>query len=160
MKRREFLSWVGLGAIATSLPVAIAACSDGGETESTAPAAQTEKSPEGEKVEIDTTPREDGFAAIGTVEQLDEEGSISNKNFNGEQVAVIRDPAASDALIAVNAFCTHQGCTVAWAGESFDCPCHGSKFSESGEVLSGPASKELGTFTAMIEEELVYVKVA
>ena len=160
MKRREFFSWVGLGAIATSLPVAIAACSSGGDPESTAPAAETEKAPEGEKVEIDTTPREDGFAAIGTVAQLDEEGSLSNKNFNGEQVAVIRDPADAEALIAVNAFCTHQGCTVAWAGESFDCPCHGSKFGTTGEVLSGPASDALGSFTAMIEEDLVYVKVS
>ena len=159
MKRREFLSWVGLGTIATSLPVAIAACSPSGETESTTPAAQTEKSPEEPKVEIDTTPREDGFAAIGTVAQLDADGSLSNKNFNGEQVAVIRDPANADALLAVNAFCTHQGCTVAWKGESFDCPCHGSKFSTTGEVLSGPASKALGSFSAMIEEDLVYVKV-
>lgn len=160
MKRREFFSWVGLGAIATSLPVALAACSSSEKPESTTPAAQTEKPPEGEKAEIDTTPREDGFAAIGTVAQLDADGSLSNKNFNGEQVAVIRDPANADALIAVNAFCPHQGCTVAWKGESFDCPCHGSKFSDTGEVLSGPASKALDAFTAMVEGDLVYVKVS
>lgn len=154
MKRREFLSWVGLGAVATSIPVAIAACSSPIEPEAEAPA-------EAEEVKIDTTPREDGFAAIGTVAALDADGYLGNKNFNGEQVAVIRDPADAEKLIAVNSFCTHQGCTVKWDGDGkFACPCHGSSFNADGSVATGPATKELGTFTAMIEGDLVYVKLS
>ncbi|NJN72303.1 MAG: Rieske 2Fe-2S domain-containing protein [Limnothrix sp. RL_2_0] len=157
MKRREFLSWVGLGTLATSIPVAIAACSSPIEPEAEAPTTP----PEAEEVEIDTTPRADGFAAIGTVAALDADGYVGDKNFNGEQVAVIRDPGNAENLIAVNAFCPHQGCTVKWDGASkFACPCHGSSFNTDGSVATGPATKELGTFTAMIEGDLVYVKLS
>ncbi len=37
--------------------------------------------------------------------------------------------------------CPHLGCALKWnsAERSWDCPCHGSRFSEDGELLNGPA---------------------
>ncbi|MGN0306930.1 MAG: FAD-dependent oxidoreductase [Lachnospiraceae bacterium] len=37
--------------------------------------------------------------------------------------------------------CTHLGCKLEWNPEerSWDCPCHGSRFNESGKVLDNPA---------------------
>jgi glycine/D-amino acid oxidase-like deaminating enzyme/nitrite reductase/ring-hydroxylating ferredoxin subunit len=48
-------------------------------------------------------------------------------------------------LHLVSATCTHLGCTVRWNKDekSWDCPCHGSRFSYDGKVLNGPAKEEL-----------------
>lgn len=48
-------------------------------------------------------------------------------------------------LHAVSARCTHLGCLVGWnqVEESWDCPCHGSRFAADGTVLEGPAVTDL-----------------
>ena len=41
--------------------------------------------------------------------------------------------------------CTHMGCELTWneAELSWDCPCHGSRFTYEGEVIEGPAFESL-----------------
>jgi glycine/D-amino acid oxidase-like deaminating enzyme/nitrite reductase/ring-hydroxylating ferredoxin subunit len=55
------------------------------------------------------------------------------------KIAVYRD--AQGGLHEVSAKCTHLGCIVKWndADNSWDCPCHGSRFDAFGQVLAGPA---------------------
>jgi Rieske Fe-S protein len=55
------------------------------------------------------------------------------------QRAVYRDE--SGALHALSARCSHLGCIVKFNGaeRTWDCPCHGSRFSATGEVIEGPA---------------------
>jgi glycine/D-amino acid oxidase-like deaminating enzyme/nitrite reductase/ring-hydroxylating ferredoxin subunit len=66
-------------------------------------------------------------------------GDAAVLEVDGKQTAACRDEDGT--LHAVSSVCTHLGCTVAWNdGErSWDCPCHGSRFSPDGEVLHGPA---------------------
>lgn len=59
------------------------------------------------------------------------------------KVAVYRDDVGE--LHALSSICPHMGCQVHWnRGEkSWDCPCHGSRFSTDGEILNGPACEGL-----------------
>jgi glycine/D-amino acid oxidase-like deaminating enzyme/nitrite reductase/ring-hydroxylating ferredoxin subunit len=61
----------------------------------------------------------------------------------GKKVAAYRAP--DGVLTMVSAICTHMGCTVGWndAERTWDCPCHGSRFTTRGDVISGPAEKPL-----------------
>ena len=148
MNRREFISWVGVGAIASSLPLAIAAC---------APEQSTSTPDENASPPADKGIREDGFLAVGTVAALDAEKSILDKKAD---VIVVRDPGSNN-LAAFSPICTHTGCTVDWDADAseFACPCHGSKFAADGKVTSGPAKKPLDSYDIKEEEGSILVKV-
>lgn len=63
----------------------------------------------------------------------------------GERLAVYRDPRGNTH--AVSSVCTHLGCVVKFnaAERTWDCPCHGSRFSVDGIVLDGPATRPLAS---------------
>ncbi|MOA10548.1 Cytochrome b6-f complex iron-sulfur subunit [compost metagenome] len=64
-------------------------------------------------------------------------------NHNALKVAVYRD--LSGQLHAFNAICPHLGCLLKWNDDekTFDCPCHGSRFTNLGVVINGPAIDDL-----------------
>ncbi|MDI6696248.1 MAG: Rieske 2Fe-2S domain-containing protein [Anaerolineales bacterium] len=55
--------------------------------------------------------------------------------------------------------CTHLGCTVPWdqQAEQFVCPCHSSRFSMEGNVVTAPAPRALDLFPVKIENGVVLV---
>lgn len=63
--------------------------------------------------------------------------------YEGQSVALYKDQAGK--LFAVNPSCPHISCSVGWnaAEKSWDCPCHGSRFSYTGELMTAPARKDL-----------------
>ena len=61
----------------------------------------------------------------------------------GDKVGVYKDE--NGKLFAIKPVCTHLGCMLEWNGadKTWDCPCHGSRFSYDGKNLYDPANKNL-----------------
>ena len=61
----------------------------------------------------------------------------------GSKVAVYRD--LDGTLYQRSAVCPHLGCIVGWNAfeQTWDCPCHGSRFDRFGTVVNGPANRDL-----------------
>ena len=157
MKRRNFLSWVGVGFLASSLPVALAACQTQEDAASDA-TSETAKTNTAAPDAVTPPVSSDGFTMLGSVADLDAAGAIANADLD---TTVIRNPANPATLIAVNSRCTHEGCAVEWDGTSaFTCPCHDAKFAADGSAISGPTKKALATFEAKIETDQVWVKIS
>ena len=55
--------------------------------------------------------------------------------------------------------CTHKGCEVSPAGDLLICPCHGSVYSNTGEVLQPPADKDLYHFSIKTDSDNIYINV-
>lgn len=64
----------------------------------------------------------------------------------GHKYGAYRDEEGK--LHIVNTTCTHVGCELKWndAEKSWDCPCHGSRFTYDGEILEGPATHRLNHY--------------
>jgi glycine/D-amino acid oxidase-like deaminating enzyme/nitrite reductase/ring-hydroxylating ferredoxin subunit len=81
------------------------------------------------------------FVTPGEVSEVSEiapgEGAVVRRGL--KRIAVYRD--AGGELHERSAVCPHLGCVVAWNGleKSWDCPCHGSRFAPTGDVVNGPA---------------------
>lgn len=85
------------------------------------------------------------FLAPGDIDSANQlkpgEGGILNLGF--KKIAIYK--SSSGVLHAFSAICPHLGCVVQWNAEekSFDCPCHGSRFTGKGKVINGPAITDL-----------------
>jgi nucleotide-binding universal stress UspA family protein/nitrite reductase/ring-hydroxylating ferredoxin subunit len=69
------------------------------------------------------------------------EGAIVEEK--GRKIAGYRD--ASGQVTVLSKKCPHLGCSVQWNAtlETWDCPCHGSRFSAEGKLVNGPAQRDL-----------------
>jgi cytochrome b6-f complex iron-sulfur subunit len=62
-------------------------------------------------------------------------------------------------FLALSRTCTHLGCSVPWVEKEmkFVCPCHGSAFDISGNVIEAPAPRALDIYPITIENNIIKV---
>jgi glycine/D-amino acid oxidase-like deaminating enzyme/nitrite reductase/ring-hydroxylating ferredoxin subunit len=108
-----------------------------GNEASSLPSSSSEgKQQEEQQQQVETT--SPSFSNI-LVSLSSEQGTV----LEDKKITVYKDKTGNSHTYS--AVCTHLGCTVAWNSleKSFDCPCHGSRFSNRGKVINGPANANL-----------------
>jgi cytochrome b6-f complex iron-sulfur subunit len=66
----------------------------------------------------------------------------------------------ASAFSAVDAVCSHESCTITGEdGATYVCPCHGSRYNRSGQVLAGPAKASLRQFATTFADGVVTIAV-
>jgi len=59
--------------------------------------------------------------------------------------------------IALSTVCTHRGCEVRPTDEYLECPCHGSEYAITGEVLRGPAEEGLKRYRTTSDDKNIFI---
>ena len=69
--------------------------------------------------------------------------------FRKERTFILR---TEGGFLAISSICTHLHCIVNWNEmlKKFECPCHGAKFNQNGEVLEGPPPRPLDLYKLQI----------
>ena len=88
----------------------------------------------------------DRFAAKSLADEQIAPGCGQIVSRNGRLMAIYRDPSGS--IYRLSPVCTHAGCIVHWneAERTWDCPCHGGRFTPDGRRFYGPPAKDLEPF--------------
>ncbi|MDT7550624.1 MAG: cytochrome b6-f complex iron-sulfur subunit [Actinomycetota bacterium] len=130
--------------------LALSACGGGSSSSGTGGASTTAPDSGGSSP---TAAAAAGATAIAQLADIPVGSSISAKS--GDKPLLIARPTAT-TVVAFSAICTHQGCTVAPAGKTFACPCHGSKYDAfTGAVINGPAPAPLHPFAVAVKDGAV-----
>ena len=87
-----------------------------------------------------------GKLNLGSDEMPKEKGEGKTITIDGKRYGAYRH--FNDKLYIVDITCTHLGCELHFNGaeQTWDCPCHGSRFDYEGNVIEGPAIKPLNRY--------------
>jgi cytochrome b6-f complex iron-sulfur subunit len=69
--------------------------------------------------------------------------------FRKERAFILRKDGG---FLAMSAVCPHINCIVNWNEvlKKFECPCHGAKFNQNGEVFEGPPPRPLDLYKLQV----------
>lgn len=126
LSRRQFLARSAVAAAAA----AIAAGCGNGQIGPTAYQPPSNNGSNGNTIKVGNFPQ---LASVGTLVKVDSYQAVKR--------------TGATTFDAYSMVCTHQGCLTELTSNMFFCPCHGSEFDSSGQVLRGPASRPLGQYT-------------
>jgi len=93
---------------------------------------------------------------------------VRQEDLQGNDFALIQPPGnhlplylyrvQPGAFSAVSTRCMHRGCQVEPAADHLVCPCHGSEYTNTGEVLKGPTQRPLRRFPVTVEGDAIYIE--
>ncbi|MDB5001860.1 MAG: Rieske 2Fe-2S protein [Mucilaginibacter sp.] len=145
MEREEFLSKLGIGALAVCMGCSMVACSKSGNANPSNNNVNTP--PAGTTFSVDLG---SSLTAVG-----------DSKISNGIILVRIASGNAISSFTAVQVACTHEGTAINYNNSQglFICPLHGSEFSKSGALIQGPATTSLKQYTVAIAGSTLTVTV-
>jgi cytochrome b6-f complex iron-sulfur subunit len=147
--RRRVVATTVLGAVAAT---ALAACGgDDPATTATPSEGETGSSSAGGDPSA-TESAASGGDAIAKLADIPVGGAAAAETADGTKIIIVQ-PSAGE-VVAFDARCPHQGCTVAPSGDKLACPCHGSTFKTSdGSLITGPATSGLTEVAVKVDGE-------
>jgi glycine/D-amino acid oxidase-like deaminating enzyme/nitrite reductase/ring-hydroxylating ferredoxin subunit len=91
------------------------------------------------------------FEALPETVEL-QNGEAKVIRHGGHRIGAYKDE--NGKLHVIDTTCTHMGCELEWnsAEKSWDCPCHGSRFSYTGDIVEGPALNPLHYYSEGYDE--------
>ncbi len=115
---------------------------------------------------ITATPPADVSAAPGTAPAgYTQVGKVGSPNtpplkFSAGKVSGFIFMKSATQPVVFSNICTHQGCGVAYsnAEKKIICPCHGSEYNNTGQVIKGPASLALEQYDSKIVGDTIFAK--
>jgi cytochrome b6-f complex iron-sulfur subunit len=67
---------------------------------------------------------------------------------------------SANTFTALEGVCTHEGCTVTGAaGDVYVCPCHGSRYTRTGQVVQGPARSALRQYGTSFASDVLTITI-
>lgn len=158
--RRRVIRDAGVGVLGITAVGALVACGADDDTGTPAAPGGTDDAatdPAGPTTEPGTESTEPSAGAteapadsLAALDDIPVGGAIPATSADGAEVILAR-PSDTE-VVGFSAICTHQGCTVAPADDSIQCPCHGSVYDLlTGENVSGPAPSPLESFSVRVE---------
>ncbi|MCX6121650.1 MAG: Rieske (2Fe-2S) protein [Ignavibacteriales bacterium] len=125
MDRKEFLTTVGIGAVAAICTSCLAAC---------------------KPLDNPTSPPTNLDFTLNLADPANSALKTNGGYIYKDNIIVAR--ISDGSYVALSSVCTHQGGTVAYeiGANRFHCPNHGSNFATDGSVINGPAGSPLVTY--------------
>jgi cytochrome b6-f complex iron-sulfur subunit len=127
MKRDEFLKQLGAAALLACAGCGLDSCS-----------TQSDPTPTNVDMTLDLTTSQ--YSALNTVG-----GSVASSG-----IIIVR--LSTTEFTALSRSCTHEGTSINYRSSQKDflCPNHGARFSTTGSVLQGPATRSLAKYNTQL----------
>jgi len=98
--------------------------------------------------------------SLGSSSPIADKNTRALVKYSNGSGAILVEHNSDDTYKALSGICTHERCVVSdfdGSNSVFVCPCHNSRFDLNGNVVQGPASSKLRTYTTKVENSSLII---